>query len=121
MIGLLAHIYGLLIWMSSVEIYGFSAIFLPLLEHRLLHTIILCPRHWHIIGMGMAWSALGAEPCFYFSYYTPWSFWPVGNIAVACIVAYMRGIREASGFVSAISLHHSNLLQWSRSSEFIGI
>ena len=71
--------------------------------------------------MGMAWSALGVEPCFYFSYYTPWAFWPVVSIVVACIVAYMQGMREASGFVSAISLHHFNLLQWSRSSEFISL
>ena len=120
-IGLLTHTYGLLIWMSSNEIHGFSVIFFPLLGHRLLHTIILCPRHWPIIGMGMAWSALGAGPYFYFSYYTPSSFWPVDNIIVACIVACMRGMREASGFVSAISLHHFKLLQWSRSSEFISL
>ena len=69
----------------------------------------------------MAWSALGAEPCFYFSYYTPWPFWPVVDIVVACIVASMKGMREASGFVSAISLHHFNLLQWSRSSEFVSL
>ena len=41
-------------------------------------------------------------------------FWPIDDIIVACILAWGRGMHDASGFVSAISLHHFALLKWSQ-------
>ena len=48
-------------------------------------------------------------------------FWPIDDIIVACILAWGRGMHDASGFVSAISLHHFALLKWSRSSGFVSL